>query len=108
MFIQTLKPPVAGEDFSFCITGGSGVTRIAIHVNDRCILRFVESRRSGRAAAHMPADSAGQTLKLTATDESGNVQNLDYQIAEAKAELHSTPTRTRSKGRGNMRFRMVG
>ena len=108
MFIQTLKPPVAGQDFSFSIAGASGVTRIEVHVNDRRILRFIDNRLLCRAAAHVPADSVGKTLTVAASDESGNCRNLEYQISEADTQRRGTPVSARHHPRGNMRFRMVG
>ena len=108
MFIQTLKPPVAGQDFSFSIAGADGVTRIEVHVNDRRILRFIDNTLLCRAAAHVPADSAGQTLTVVASDENGNCRNLEYQISEADTQGRSTPPSTHHHPRGNMRFTMVG
>jgi hypothetical protein len=108
VFIQTLKPPVAGQDFSFSIAGASGVTCIEVHVNDRRILRFIDNRLLCHAAAHVPADAAGQTLAVAASDEKGNCRNLEYQISDADTERRSTPVSARHHPRGNMRFRMVG
>lgn len=89
MFIQTLKPPVAGEDFAFSIAGASGVTSIEVRVSGRRILRCINDQLLCRAAAHVPADAAGCTLKVSAIDERGNCKHLDYEISAADPGPHS-------------------
>jgi hypothetical protein len=98
MFIQTLKPPVAGEDFAFSIAGACGVTSIEVHVDDRRILRCINENLLCRAAAHVPNTAAGCTLRVSATDEYGNSKHLEYEISASDPGPHSMLSETRLRG----------
>ena len=92
MFIQTMKPPVAGEDFAFSIAGACGVTSIEVRVGGRRILKCLNDEMLCRAAAHVPASSAGLVLSISAIDEHGNNKQLEYEISEADPGPHSMLT----------------
>jgi hypothetical protein len=97
MFIQTLKPPVAGQDFAFSIAGACGVTSIEVRVGERRILKCLNEERMCRAAAHVPATAAGKLLTVTAIDEHGNSKHLEYEISAADPGPHSMLSSSRQR-----------
>lgn len=97
MFIQTLRPPVAGSNFRFSVAGASGTTSVEVRVNGRRILKRLYNKMLCQAALDIPPDSGGRTLVVTAIDELGNDKSLEYEISEADPGPHSMLSVTRRK-----------
>lgn len=89
MFIQILRPPVAGENFRFSVAGGNGVTSIEVYVNDQQLLKRDDDNLPCRAAAVIPLGTAGETLSITATDSVGSNKTLEYVISKSDPGPHS-------------------
>ncbi len=89
MNIQTLLPPVVGENFRFNVGGGAGVTSVEVYVDSDQIFKQEYEDLLCRAAAVIPQGTEGATLSIYATDSSGNNKTLKYQISESDPGPHS-------------------
>ncbi len=103
MFIQTLRAPVAGTVFRFSIAGACGTTSVEVRVNDRSIFKRAYTKMLCHAAALIPADTAGRTLTVTASDTLGNHKSLAYEISAADPGPHSMLSSTRPGPAGSGR-----
>ena len=95
MFIQTLVPPVAGSTFRFSIAGCSGETSIEVYVGSEQVLNQKMTGMLCKSAAEIPASSEGSTLRIRASDSSGNRQKLEYEISESDPGAHSMLAKSR-------------
>lgn len=107
MLIQTMRPPVAGQNFRFSIGGASGETRVAVSVNGQGILERIYHTMLCQAAAAIPTGSAGQRLTVTATDSRGNRKTLEYEISEVDPGPHSMLTVSRQRTNAPSRIALV-
>lgn len=89
MFIQTLRPPVAGQPFRFSVAGCSGTTKVGISVNQKSILERDYDGMLFQSMAEIPTGVEGKTLKISAFDSVGHTKTLEYKISEADPGPHS-------------------
>ena len=95
MFIQTLRPPVAGEPFRFSIAGCSGTTKVRVFVNRNSILKRDYDGMLFQSMAEIPLSGKGKTLSISAIDSVGHTKTLEYKISEADPGPHSMLSDTR-------------
>ncbi len=95
MFIQTLRPPVAGDTFMFNVAGGTGATAVEVFVGIRRIMVRKYPQLPCRVKARIPSDSGGETLRIQATDSVGSGKTLEYLISEEDPGAHSMLAGTR-------------
>jgi len=95
MFIQTLRPPVAGESFRFSVAGCSGATKVGVYVNQKSILKRVYDGMRFQSMAEIPRGVGGKTLKIYALDSVGHTKSLEYEISESDPGPHSMLAGTR-------------
>ena len=95
MFIQTLRPPVAGQPFRFSVAGCSGTTKVGISVNRKSILERDYDGMLFQSMAEIPPGVEGKTLKISAFDSVGHTKTLEYKISEADPGPHSMLSDTR-------------
>jgi len=97
MFIQTLVPPVAGKTFRFTVAGCSGETLIEVYTNNDQILDRKMTGMLCKSAAEIPLSSAGSTLRICASDSSGNRRKLEFEISESDPGAHSMLAKSRQE-----------
>jgi hypothetical protein len=108
MFIQTLRPPVAGETFRFNIAGCAGATNVEVCANSKPILKREYNDLLCKSMVEIPNDCAGMTLSIRATDSAGHTKSLDYEISESDPGAHSMLSGTRAvPGKGYSREKPV-
>ena len=95
MFIQTLNPPVVGENFRFSVAGCSGTTKVKVLVNSEPILKREYDGMLCQSMAVIPFGAEGKTLSISAIDSAGHTKTLDYKISEANPGPHSMLSFTR-------------
>lgn len=89
MFIQTLTPPVSGEDFRFSVAGCSGITKVRVLVNSQPIYRNTYESMLCRSLVTIPPGVGGKTLSISAEDSAGHSKKIDYEISKADPGAHS-------------------
>ena len=89
MFIQTLLPPVAGKTFRFNVSGGAGVTSIEVYIDNKQIIKRESDDLLCKSMVELPGGTEGATLRIYATDSSGNNKTLEYEISESDPGPHS-------------------
>lgn len=89
MFIQTLRPPVTGENFRFNVAGCSGTTNIRVLINDKPILDRKYDSMLCQSMAEIPNGVEGKTLSISAVDSAGHSEKLEYEISDSDPGAHS-------------------
>lgn len=95
MFIQTLRPPVAGEPFRFSVGGCSGTTKVRVFVNRNSILKRDYDGMLFQSMAEIPPGVGGKTLSISAIDSVGHTKSLEYVVSETDPGPHSMLSGTR-------------
>ena len=95
MFIQTLHPPVAGENFRFSVAGCSGTTNVRVLVNSEPILKRDYKSMLCQSLAKIPIGVEGKTLSISALDSAGHSETIEFEISESDPGPHSMLSITR-------------
>jgi hypothetical protein len=96
MLIQTLRPPVAGENFRFNVAGCSGTTNIRVLVNSKPILQRKFESMLCQSMAEIPIGVEGKTLCISAVDSAGHSEKLEYEISDKDPGPHSMLSTSRA------------
>ena len=95
MLIQTLRPPIAGENFRFNVAGCSGTTNVRVLVNNKPILKRKYESMLCQSVAEIPIGVEGKTLSISAVDSAGHSETLEYEISDTDPGPHSMLSNTR-------------
>lgn len=89
MQIQTLKPPVAGENLIVKVAGCNGKTNIKVSVGDKRVLEHEHVGLLCNLSVEVPPGTGGETLLIKAVDATGNPRQLKFEISDSDPGPHS-------------------